>query len=312
MSTDPCWTWRLRAEAADRWQVRLWYRSLRWCTDNYSLTDQLISAVGLIIGILYLIKMYYAAKTQSLPVIYYVVGTVALVIALKGLVAHITKIVFLEKTIVGGAPTADRFENLVPQSAQKVALVGQNLASRLGDKYDATLQGLQALLSRQGSRAVEEIWLVLQTPLALFSVHPEAAQHLHSITLPALKRLATDLNDERVKVAFHPAATLSMLVVDWHRETRLAVVTPKLQTLSVINRRLSVVVSGGDFDTIAPDFDRFLFKATMSECPGAATVTISEAATVLERLFCLPAVDGVRKYIEQQRAKSALQATEAD
>lgn len=270
--------------------------------------------MGLVFGIGYLAK--YAATTQGVPAAIYVVGTVAMLIALKGLIAHVTKIFFRERTIVGGAPTADHFENLVPQGAQKVALVGQNLASRMGDKYDATLQGLRALLSRRGAGsncAVEEIWLVFQTPLALFSVHPEAARHLQSITLPALKRLAQDLKDSRVKVVFHPAATLSMLVVDWHRETRLAVVTPKVQTLPIIDRRLSVVVSGGDFDTIALHFDRFLFEARQSEFPGAATVTISDAAKKLEELFHLPIVDSVKEYLQgqAQHAQSASQATEA-
>ena len=313
MATEPSWTWRLRADAADRWWVRWWYKFLRWCTESHSLPNRLVSAVGLVFGIGYLAM--YAATTQSVPAAIYVVGAVAVLIALKGLVAHVTKVLFREKTIVGGAPTADRFENLVPQGAQKVALVGQNLASRMGDKYGATLQGLRALLSRGGpgsNRAVEEIWLVLQTPLALFSVHPEAARHLQSITLPALRRLAQDLNDNRVKVAFHPAATLSMLVVDWHRETRLAVVTPKVQTLPIIDRRLSVVVSGDEFDTIAPHFDRFLFEATQSEFPGAATATISDAAERLEELFRLSVVDGVKEYLqgEAKRAQSA-QQTEA-
>ena len=308
MATEPSWTWRLRAESADDWWVRWWFKFLRWCTDSHSLMNQLVSAVGLIFGIGYLAK--YAATIQSIPTAIYVVGVVAALIALKGLVAHVTKILVREKAIVGGAPTADRFDNLVPQGAQKVALVGQNLASRLGDKYDVTVQGLRALLSRGGpggNHVVEEIWRVLQTPLALFSVHPDAARHLELITLPALRRLAQDLNDNRVKVAFHPAATLSMLVVDWHRETRLAVVTPKMQTLPIIDRRLSVVVSGDEFDTIAPHFDRFLFEARQREFPGATTATISKAAEMLDELFRLPAVDGVKKYLQEetQRAQSA-------
>ena len=93
---------------------------------------------------------------------------------------------------------------------------------------------------------MEEIWLVLQTPLALLSVHPDAARHLCSVTVSGLERLAASINDNdsRVKVAFHPATTLSMIVVDWDRESRLAIVGPKMQTIPIIDRRLSLVLSG--------------------------------------------------------------------
>jgi len=291
MVTEPSWTWRLRAEAADRWWVRWSYKVLRWCADSHSLTNRLVSAVALIFGIGYVTK-YVVTSTPNVPAAVYVVGTVAVLMALKGLVAHATGVFLHEKTIVGGAPTADRFENLVPQGAQKVALVGQNLASRLDEKYDTTLHGLQTLLSRGGpgsTRSVEEIWLVVQTPLALFSVHPAAARHLRSVTVEALRRLAKDLKDDakRVRVAFHPAATLSMLVVDWHRETRLAVVTPKVQTLPMIDRRLSVVLSGAEFDTVAPHFDQFLSEARRREFPGADYATLPDAADKLEELFRL-------------------------
>jgi len=232
----------------------------------------------------------------------YVVEAVAMLIVFKGIVAQVAKVLLHEKSIVGGAPTADRFETLVPKNAKKVAVVGQNLASRMGDKYDSTLGALRDLLSRGGHEnpVVEEIWLVFQTPLALSAVHPDAARHLQSITLPALRRLAADINDDRVKVAFHPAATLSMLIVDWHCEKRMAVISPKVQTLPVIDRRLSIVVSGDEFDTIAPHFDRFLFEARQGEYPGAAVAPISTAAKKLEELFQLPVVETVKKYIDKE------------
>jgi len=96
----------------------------------------------------------------------YVVEAVAMLIVFKGIVAQVAKVLLHEKSIVGGAPTADRFETLVPKNAKKVAVVGQNLASRMGDKYDSTLGALRDLLSRGGHEnpVVEEIWLVFQTP----------------------------------------------------------------------------------------------------------------------------------------------------
>lgn len=304
MARDPSWTWRLRGRASDRRRVRVWYGFLRWCADSHSVTNRLVSAIGLVFSIAFL--AVYSFNTPNVPADIYVVSAVAALFALKGLVAQVSKVIFHEQTLLGGAPTADRFETLVPQGAEKVALVGQNLASRIGDKYDTTLEGLRTLLSRSGpEHAVQEIWLVLQTPLALFSVHPQAARHLETITLPALRQLAIDLNDNRVKVAFHPAATLSMLVVDWHLEARMAVITPKVQTLPIIDRRLSMVVSGAEFDTVAPHFDRLLFETRNGEFPGAATAAISEAATTLEKLLDLPVVQSVKAFVNAEEARAA-------
>jgi hypothetical protein len=264
--------------------------------------NRLISALGLIFGAWYATKYVVESTGTGIPTLVYLVAIVAILMALKGLIAHLTAVFLYEKKLVGGSPTEDRFDRLVPQRAQKVALVGQNLASRLDEKYDMTLHGINTLLSRP---SVKEIWLVVQTPLALFSVHPAAARHLNSVTVQSLSRLAEGLGQKAacVKVAFHPAATLSMLVVDWHLERRLAVVTPKVQTLPIIDRRLSVVLSGSEFDTVAPHFDRFLSEAIRGEFPGAASVSLVDAAQTLKAMFDLDVVQQVMSYVENEESR---------
>lgn len=316
MADQPAWTWRLRSDADERWWVRWAYTFLRWCTDSQSLANRLVSIVGLIFGAIYVTNHVFLRNTTTeVPLAVHAVAIVAILVALKTLVAHAAAVLFHDKKLVGGAPTEDRFERLVPKRAKKVALVGQNLASRLDEKYDLTLQGIQKLLSRRDSGktpSVEEFWLVAQTPLALFSVHPAAARHLQSVTVNGLERLANDLADDggRVQVAFHPAATLSMLVVDWHLDRRLAVVTPKMQTLPIIDRRACVVLSGGEFDTVAPHFDRFLSEARRREFPGARMVPLSQAANELRAMFTQDVVQCVRSYVddEERRMAAVLQA----
>jgi hypothetical protein len=301
MTTQPTWTWRLRADAADRWYWRWWYRFLRLCSDSENNVDRLAIAAGLVLSIGFV--LVYLSSAKDLPVAAYTVGLVAILLALKGLVAHAARLVFRDQTIIGGAPTTYRFDNLVPQSAERVALVGQNLASRFDDKYEATVEGIRTLLSRRDSGnilKVEQIWLVLQTPLALLAVHPDAARHLCAVTLRALQRLASDINDDRVKVAFHPATTLSMIVVDWHRDSRLAVISPKMQTIPIIERRLSLVLSSALFDTVAPHFDRFLSETLSREFPGACAAPLSKAASVLGELFGLDIVQAVNKYVQDE------------
>lgn len=245
--------------------------------------------------------MFIQNTTNPHPLII-AVTLAAITIAIKAFIANFVGMCIPEKKLIGGSPTEDRFENLIPLRAKKVALVGQNLASKLDAKYELTLNGIRMLLSRRGNAeepVLSEFWLIFQTPLALLSTHPTAARHLKSITINALKRLSSDLAEDanRVFVAFHPAATLSMIVVDWHKENRLAVITPKIQTLPMIDRRFSLVLSGEEFDTVVPHFDRFLFEAIHREFPGTAYASLREASVVLEQMFEDDVVKYVNKYV---------------
>ena len=302
MATEPTWTWRLRADAAERWHSRRWYSLLRLCSESATGFNRLANAVGLVLTIGFVVG-YLRRASSPIPVVIYTLAVTAILLAVKGLVAHATRLVLRDQRIVGGADTTYRFDKLVPQRAQRIALVGQNLAARFDERFEITVQGIQTLLSRQGSggiRRVDEIWLVLQTPLALLSVHPDAARHLCSVTLPGLERLANAINDKRVKVAFHPATTLSMIVVDWDRDSRLAIVGPKMQTIPIIDRRLSLVLSGSALDSVAPHFDRFLSEASRREFPGACAAPLAQAATRLRELFELEIVRSVGEYVREE------------
>nr|BAM62609.1 hypothetical protein [uncultured microorganism] len=312
MEKQPTWTWRLRADADERRLVRWGYKCLRWCTDGNPLYNQLISFFLLLIGAIYVIRWirpFFLQSTKASFVAGIAVIIVVLILALKGIVAHVTDMVFFrDKKFVGGAPTENRFERLVPRQAKQVALVGQNLVSHLKEKnYDKTLQSIQALLSRRDSDnkpSVEEFWLVVMTPLALSSVHPEAAGDLRSFTVKALERLANDLGEDaqRVQVAFHPAATLSMLVVDWSHDSRLAVVNPKVQTIAKIDHRLSVLLSSKEIENVAPEFDRFIDEVTSGGFLGADYVLLPDAAKRLQAMFDLKVVAYVSSYVERETA----------
>lgn len=308
MARQPTWTWRFRAKADDKWYRRQWYGLLRTCCDTGTVFDRLVNAAGLTITLWYLVVYLWSlfsttdSGQPSAPVFLRALVVIAIFLAIKGLMAHATRWLLRDQTIIAGADTSYRLDNLVPLTARRVAVVGQNLASRLDERFETTRQGIQALLSRQrsGTATVEEIWLVLQTPLALLSVHPDAARHLCSVTIPGLERLAELLKDSRVKVAFHPAATLSMIVVDWDRDSRFAIVGPKMQTILIIDRRLSVVLAGSAIDSVAPHFDRFLSEASRAEFPGACVTSLSDAASKLRDLFRLSVVQGVEQYVQEE------------
>jgi hypothetical protein len=235
------------------------------------------------------------------------VAAAAVIVALKGVLGLFSGVFFREKKLVGGAPPESRLERIIPRGAKRIAIVGQNLAARFDEGYDSLLQSLRMLLSRRDS--VEELWIVLQTPLALSVVHPAAARHLRNVTMNGLQRLSNDLGElaSRARVAFHPAATLSMIVVDWHTDRRLCVVEPKVQTLPIIGRRLSVVLSGEAFDQVAPHFDQFLSEARRKEFPGAASVDLQEAAATLRLMFDQLVVTQVQQFVESEeiRVRSA-------
>jgi hypothetical protein len=140
--------------------------------------------------------------------------------------------------------------DVVPPNAMQVAVIGQNLAGPLGltpQRYTRFKDQLQALLLR---KQLHTLALVMMTPRALAAVDRKAARHLRSFSLPGLKRLSDDVSDStRVLIAFHPAATLSMLAVDWELPDRcFALVTPKFQTTSQIDDRVNVLLDERDFD----------------------------------------------------------------
>ena len=309
MTNQPNWTWRLRADTNERWLVRSIYKLLRFSTDYQSFINDLVSTISLIFGIYFVIKYSFISPVKvNVPIEIQIVSVVAVVIAAKALIANLTIFLFRDKKLVGGSPTEDCFERLVPINTKKVALVGQNLGSRFDNKYAATSKSIKKLLARKGSDnspLIEEFVLVLQTPLSLLSVHPAAARHLQSLTIKGLKRLSNDLAEkrDRIYVAFHPAATLSMLVVDWHLNKRLAIVTPKVQTTPMVNRRASLVLSGEDFDTVAPHFDQFLAETRRKEFPGACMYTLSKAADELEKMFSQVTVQEVKKYIDKEECR---------
>ena len=84
---------------------------------------------------------------------------------------------------------------------------------------------------------------------------------------------------------------------------RLAIVGPKMQTIPIIDRRLSVVLSGRALEAVAPHFDRFIAEASRSEFPGACTACLSHAAEQLEKLFDSAVVHSVGKYVHDEDAR---------
>ena len=141
--------------------------------------------------------------------------------------------------------------------------------------------------SRRGKPSIEKIWLVFQTPDALKKIHPLAAKHLRTISLPAIEKLQSDLEEysERVYIGFHPAATLSMLVVDWGLAAPLAVVTPKLQITSTVQGRLSFIARGKDYVAVTQDFERFIFQTEHEDYPKATWASLPDAKNKLQKLL---------------------------
>jgi len=96
--------------------------------------------------------------------------------------------------------------------------------------------------------------------------------------------LRDDISDSnRVFIAFHPAATLSMLAVDWELSDRcFALITPKFQTTAQVDDRVNVLLDERDFD--AASLTRMLADATegLGESRGAA---LSKAPDLLESLL---------------------------
>jgi hypothetical protein len=171
---------------------------------------------------------------------------------------------------------------LVPEGATQVALVGQNLSSRLGrhdHEYEAFRSDIAKLIVR-----IDRLYLVMMTPRALFAIHPRAFSDMSTITLKRLTQLATDLGvgNDKVHVCLHPSATLSMLAIDWDNPgSRLAYVTPKFQRTDEVLGRISVQFAADVFD--AAPLDRMLEDAGLSN-NGACQAKLIDAASILEEL----------------------------
>lgn len=175
-------------------------------------------------------------------------------------------------------------QNLVPPTAKEAALVGQNLASRLGldnHKYSVFLGELKLCLSRP---SLKTMTLIMMTPAALLAIHAEAARDLRNFTLPRLRKLCEDLPDERrISVVFHPAATLSLLAVDWSSPgNAFALITPKFQRTASIDDRLSVLLDDQYFDSAS--LARMLYDGSTGG-NGAYRASLREAPALLSRLI---------------------------
>ena len=174
--------------------------------------------------------------------------------------------------------------DVVPPNATQVAVIGQNLAAPLGltpQRYTRFKDQLETLLAR---KRLHTLMLVMMTPRALAAVDPKAAKHLRSFSLPGLTRLRGDVSDStRVLVAFHRAATLSMLAVDWELPDRcFALITPKFQTTGQIDDRVNVLLDERDFD--AASLTRMLADA-MEGAAESRGAPLSEAPDLLESLL---------------------------
>jgi pyrimidine deaminase RibD-like protein len=172
---------------------------------------------------------------------------------------------------------------LVPEDAAAILLVGQNLVSRLGrsqtEQDDFRMQ-IRSLLSRP---RLIELDLMVMSPEALTAIHPEAAKDLQEFTIPALGALADYLGADarRVQVMMHPAATLSVLAIDWANPTkRFAFITPKFQRTDDTLDRISIRLEGPTFD--AAPLDRMVQDAIQG-ANGAARTTLGAAPTLLRR-----------------------------
>lgn len=174
--------------------------------------------------------------------------------------------------------------DLVPPTAREVALVGQNLSSRMGldiRRYSKFLSELKGLLSQS---SLETLALVMMTPEALQAIHPKAATHLRAFSLPRLRDLCRDLLTEtRITVAFHPSATLSLLAVDWTRAGKAyALITPKFQTTASIDDRVTMLLDDRYFDSAS--LARMLLDAK-EKSEGAYGAPLQDAPDLLDKLL---------------------------
>jgi hypothetical protein len=174
--------------------------------------------------------------------------------------------------------------DVVPPAAKEVAILGQNLCTRLWldeHRYSRALSELRILLSRTSLQALV---LIMMTPKALLSIHPEAVHHMKVFSLPRLIQLAHDLPGEnRVKVVFHPSATLSLLAVDWTQPERaFALITPKFQRTYVVDDRLSLLLDEREFD--AESLTRMLIDAEEGKADASAA-PLNQAPALLQRLL---------------------------
>jgi hypothetical protein len=286
VAQNPSWTWRLWGESSCHQIVRLFFRFLQWSADSHSIPQRIISFISLGYGIWAVAN--FIIHVFNPPILLVGLCAGAIFLAAKGLVANIAALAFGEGKTAGGIPLIFRFDVVVPRRAEKVAIIGQTLAAALKSNYKDTLSSLKTILSRRNTNnefSVKDVILVLQSPKALFHVQPSAFEDLRKIALPGIIRLCRDLKKERerVKIACHPASTLSMIAVDWHRNKPLAIVSPKLQMLSKISDRLSLIIRGEQYKAVAADIERFIFEAENRKLPGAFCCSLAEAGTTLER-----------------------------
>jgi hypothetical protein len=174
--------------------------------------------------------------------------------------------------------------NVVPPAAKEVAILGQNLCTRLWldeDRYHRALGELRVLLSRT---SLQTVVLIMMTPKALLSIDPGAAKHMKAFSLPRLIQLANDLPGEsRIKVTFHPSATLSLIAVDWTEPERaFALITPKFQQDHLVDARLSLLLDEREFD--AASLKRMLIDAEEGKA-DASTASLTSAPALLDRLL---------------------------
>ncbi len=171
--------------------------------------------------------------------------------------------------------------HVVPPIAKEVAILGQNLGSRLDEhKLPQFISETKALLRRSPNL---RMILVMMTPQALKSIHPKAAVHLRNITLPALEKLATDLTGYSLEVVFHPSATLSMVAVDWsYPVDAFAVITVKFQKTGDVDDRTNVLIDETYFDTGSLTA---MLNDARDKDNGAERCGLADAPKVLVRLL---------------------------
>lgn len=174
--------------------------------------------------------------------------------------------------------------DVVPPTAREVAVVGQNLTSRFGlspQHHSRFLHEIKTVLSRA---SLETVVFVMMVPKALLAIHPRAANHLRDYSLPRLLSLHKELVDEtRITVAFHPAATLSMIAVDWSLpDSAFALITPKFQRTAQVDDRLSLLLDDTEFD--AASMARMLLEAN-DGINDAITAPLAEAPELLAALL---------------------------
>ena len=175
-------------------------------------------------------------------------------------------------------------DEVVPPTAKEVALVGQNLTSRVWldqQRYSRFLSEIKAILSRG---AIEKVVLVMMVPKALKAIHPGAAKHLRKYSLVGLEWLHRDLGDDnRITVVFHPSATLSLLAVDWgYNDSAFALITPKFQRTQEIDERVSILLNEAFFDSAS--MARMILDAK-DNANDASTAFLSKAPELLNRLL---------------------------